>query len=56
MGRDHPLIWTHCVGRARAFYSALGHAPETYSEPLHRQLLANAIAWSMSPGACIDGL
>jgi type 1 glutamine amidotransferase len=24
MGADHPVVWSHCVGRGRAFYSALG--------------------------------
>ena len=47
MGRDHPIIWSHCVGRGRAFFSALGHFPATYSaEPLHRQMLADAVAWA----------
>lgn len=45
MGADHPIIWKHCVGRGRVFYSALGHSASTYSEPLHRKELENAIAW-----------
>jgi type 1 glutamine amidotransferase len=35
VGADHPIIWNHCVGTGRAFYSALGHAASTYREPLH---------------------
>lgn len=46
MGRDHPMVWTHCVGKARAFYSALGHRPESYSEPRHVAMIAGAIAWA----------
>jgi type 1 glutamine amidotransferase len=46
MGADHPLVWAHCVGRGRAFYSALGHFPASYSEPLHRRMLADAVAWA----------
>lgn len=46
MGADHPVVWTHCVGDGRAFYSALGHAASTYGEPLHRQMIAGAIAWT----------
>ena len=46
MGDDHPIIWTHCVGRGRAIYSALGHQAEAYREPLHRRLLGQAIAWA----------
>lgn len=43
---DHPIVWKHCVGKGRAFYSALGHSAATYSEPLHLDLLAGAIAWA----------
>lgn len=43
---DHPLIWTRCIGKGRAIYSALGHSAETYEEPLHLQMLAGAIAWA----------
>jgi type 1 glutamine amidotransferase len=56
MGRDHPLIWTHCVGRGRAFYSALGHAAATYAEPLHRRMFENAITWASADTPCKDGL
>jgi type 1 glutamine amidotransferase len=47
MGADHPMVWTHCVGKGPVFYSAIGHGAETYSEPHHLQLLENAIAWAM---------
>jgi type 1 glutamine amidotransferase len=58
MGADHPVIWTHCVGRGRVFYSALGHKAETYSEPPHRRMLGNAVEWAMGPNdtGCKDGL
>jgi len=46
MGSDHPMVWTHCVGDGRAFYSALGHAASTYGEPLHRKMIEGAIAWA----------
>jgi type 1 glutamine amidotransferase len=48
MGADHPLVWAHCVGRGRAVYSALGHFPASYAEPLHRRLLTNAVDWAAS--------
>jgi uncharacterized protein len=43
---DHPIIWTHCIGTGRVFYSALGHAASTYSEPKHIQLLDGAMVWA----------
>ncbi|HEX7855188.1 MAG TPA: ThuA domain-containing protein [Sphingobium sp.] len=52
MGAHHPLAWWHCVGRGRVFYSALGHQPESYTEPLHRRLLQGAIDWTMTGQAC----
>ncbi len=47
MGADHPMVWTHCVGKGPVFYSAIGHSAETYSEPNHLHLLEHAIAWAM---------
>jgi len=46
MGTDHPVIWKHCVGRGRVFYSALGHSASTYSEPLHLKMLEGGMAWA----------
>ena len=46
MGSDHPIIWKHCVGKGRAFYSAIGHSASAYQEPLHLKELTGAIAWA----------
>lgn len=46
MGRDHPMVWTHCVGKGRVFYSALGHEPRAYSEADHLRMIAGAIRWA----------
>ena len=46
MGADHPIIWKRCVENGRAFYSALGHTAESYSEPDYVTLLERAIAWT----------
>lgn len=42
---DHPLAWTNCVGKGRMFYSAIGHLPETYSQPQNVAMLEGAIKW-----------
>jgi type 1 glutamine amidotransferase len=42
----HPLAWTHEHHGGRAFYTALGHTPESYSEPLFLQMLDRGIAWA----------
>lgn len=46
MGKDHPMVWTHCVGKGRVFYSALGHEARAYSEPDHLRMIAGAIRWA----------
>src|SRR3954451_24513307 len=48
MGADHPMVWTHCVGKGRVFYSAIGHPAASYTdEPLHLMMLENALAWAL---------
>jgi uncharacterized protein len=34
MGADHPIAWYHEYDGGRAWYTALGHTSESYSEPL----------------------
>jgi hypothetical protein len=47
MGADHPVVWHHCVGRGRAFYSALGHQAKAYDEPEMEALLEGAMSWAL---------
>jgi uncharacterized protein len=50
---DHPLAWTNCIGKGKMFYSAIGHRPETYSEPHYVALLEAAVGWAVDKGqAC----
>ncbi|MGZ8939945.1 MAG: ThuA domain-containing protein [Limisphaerales bacterium] len=32
MGKDHPVVWCHPIGKGRFWYTALGHTKESYSE------------------------
>lgn len=48
---DHPIAWTKCVGAGRSFYTAIGHLPETYSDPHYVLLLQQAIEWAARGGA-----
>lgn len=52
MGEDHPIAWTRCIGRGRSFYSAIGHRPETYTEPHYNAMLEAALGWAMDRNAC----
>jgi type 1 glutamine amidotransferase len=46
MGNAHALIWWRCKGRARVFFSALGHQPQAWSDPQHLKLLDGALGWA----------
>ena len=50
MGSDHPIVWSRCIGAGRMFYSAIGHRPEMYAEPIYRRMLTNAVAWAAGHG------
>jgi type 1 glutamine amidotransferase len=47
---DHPIAWSHCVGNGRAFYTAIGHRPESYTEPHALELLEQGVAWAAGAG------
>jgi type 1 glutamine amidotransferase len=46
MGKDHPIVWTRCVGDGRSFYSAIGHRPEVYHLPENLMLLRDGLRWA----------
>jgi type 1 glutamine amidotransferase len=52
MGKDHPIIWSHCQGKGRVFYSALGHTGESFAEPEMRKLITNAVGWVKTETPC----
>ncbi|MFO0827545.1 MAG: ThuA domain-containing protein [Phycisphaerales bacterium] len=47
---DHPVAWYHEYDGGRAWYTALGHTVESYSEPLFRQHLLGGITWAAKLG------
>ncbi len=51
MGDDHPIVWQRCVGKGRAFYTAIGHRPEAYHIPENLTLLREAMYWTAGKGA-----
>ena len=48
MGPDHPVAWCHENAGGRSLYTALGHAPRCYSDPLFRRHLSGALDWLTS--------
>ena len=47
MGDFHPLAWYHDYDGGRAFYTALGHTDETYSDPLFLNHLLAGMKYAM---------
>ena len=47
---DHPIAWTKCIGDGRSFYTAIGHRPESYTEPNTNKLIEQGIAWAAGLG------
>lgn len=45
----HPATWCHAFEGGRAFYTALGHHPETYSDPDFRKHILGALQWLLQP-------
>lgn len=43
----HPLAWRHEYDGGRAFYTALGHIPEAYGDPVFRQHLLSGVLYAV---------
>lgn len=54
MGADHPISWCRPFRGGRSWYTAMGHPPESYSEPGLRRHLLGGIRWAAGdkPGDC----
>jgi len=46
MGADHPLAWYHAYDGGRAWYTAMGHTPESYQDPAFLAHLLGGIEWA----------
>ena len=46
---DHPVVWSHCEGRGRVFFSALGHQAAAYQSAEMKALLGGALDWAADP-------
>lgn len=47
-GENHPIAWFHEFEGGRVFYTAGGHTPESYSDPLFTQHLLGGIEYVMN--------
>lgn len=55
MGDDHPIVWAHKFDGGRAFYSALGHRSETFSDPKFKEQIRGAVLWASDVPTFTDG-
>jgi type 1 glutamine amidotransferase len=46
-GDSMPLAWYNVVDGARTFYTALGHKPEHYSDPILYNHILGGILWAI---------
>lgn len=46
MGKHHPLAWYHEFDGGRSFYTALGHLPAVFEDPLFLEHLYGGIFWA----------
>lgn len=53
-GANHPIAWYHNFDGGRAFYTGLGHTPESYSEPLFIGHLWGGLQYAMGDGKPLD--
>ena len=47
MGDKHPIAWYHEYDGGKAFYTALGHTEESYTDPLFLKHLLGGIKYAM---------
>jgi type 1 glutamine amidotransferase len=43
----YPLVWARNYGKGRVFYSAFGHAPATWDNPMLQEMYTGAIKWAL---------
>lgn len=53
-GKDHPMVWYHEYDGGRAFYSALGHTPESYEDPNVLNVLKAGIDYVIGENRKLD--
>jgi type 1 glutamine amidotransferase len=46
-GGDYPQSWYRTFGKGRSFYTALGHKPESWSNPVFGAHLIGGIRWAL---------
>ncbi len=53
MGADHPISWKRSVGAGRAWYTAMGHRSQTFTDAGFRQHVLGGLQWAMGSEAVL---
>lgn len=53
-GNEHPMAWYHEYDGGRAFYTALGHTEESYSEDLFMRHVLEGIRYAIGENKILD--
>lgn len=53
-GENHPAAWYHEFDGGRSFYTALGHTPETFSDPLFIEHLWGGMQYALGQKKPVD--
>lgn len=53
-GDNHPMVWYHEYDGGRAFYTALGHSDESFSDPLHLKMILGGIQYAIGDNLELD--
>ncbi len=53
-GNNHPIFWYHDFDGGRSFYTALGHRPESYEDPIFVKHILGGLKYVMGKIAPLD--
>ena len=55
MGERHPIAWAHTPSAGRVFYTAMGHATESYTDPTFLEHLRLGLRWAARRDEALGG-
>lgn len=53
-GDNHPIAWYHQFDGGRAFYTGMGHTPESYADPLYLKHLLGGIKYAIGNNTVLN--
>jgi len=53
-GTNHPIAWYHQFDGGRAFYTGMGHTPESFADPLYMKHLLGGIKYAIGNNVVLN--